>query len=463
MAWLPHDSASVSRPFSSSPMPLCIPCSFASTGEHDTAPPPSRTLHLSASTTSSSSSSNVPTTARAASVFDDAASLLTLPSLQSLVPIASYPDTTPSPASYLCLSSLKPLRPSSSAAALAVSVASSLLYSASESEITVLDLVTVRPVESFAAVPSAGSVKSVALSPDGKLFTAHQDGRIRVWRRSTRSGRHRLEATLPTAGDRLRRFPLPGNYVAVRRHKKLLWIEHADAVSAVATSGSFLYSVSWDKTLKVWRAGGDLRCQESVQAHENAVNAVAVAGDGTVYTGSADGRIRVWALSPPEEGRGRGHGQPKHGPVATLERHRSAVNALSLSDDGAVLYSGACDRSILVWEREESADHMVVAGALRGHRKAIMCLACVGDVLFSGSSDRTVRIWRKEGEGKGYSCLGVMEGHVTGVRSLVAVRVSDPAEPESESEEYRVCSASLDGEVKIWRVRIPTTQRSDSK
>ncbi|URD93809.1 WD domain, G-beta repeat [Musa troglodytarum] len=437
-------------------MPRCIPCSFASTGEHDTAPPPSRILHLSASTTSSSSSSNAHAGAPAAAVFDDAASILTLPSLQSLVPIASYPDTTPSPASYLCLSSLKPLRPSSSAAALAVSAASSLLYSASESEITVLDLVTIRPVESFAAVPSAGSVKSVALSPDGKLFTAHQDGRIRVWRRSTRSGRHRLEATLPTPGDRLRRLPLPGNYVAIRRHKKLLWIEHADAVSAVATSGSLLYSVSWDKTLKVWRAGGDLRCRESVQAHENAVNAVAVAGDGTVYTGSADGRIR-------EEGRGRGQRQPKHGAVATLERHRSAVNALALSDDGAVLYSGACDRSILVWEREESADHMVVAGALRGHRKAILCLACVGDVLFSGSSDRTIRIWRTEGEGKGYSCLGAMEGHVTGVRSLVAVRGSDPAEPESESEEYRVCSGSLDGEVKIWRVRIPTTQRSDSK
>ncbi|WOL01357.1 hypothetical protein Cni_G10073 [Canna indica] len=449
-------------------MPLCIPCSFPSTAEDDTAHPSARSLDLVGSTSSSSSSSDAAATGTAPVNFDEAASLLTLPSLpslQSLVPISGYSNTTPAAAFYLCLSSLKPLR--SSAAALAVSAASSLLYSASVSEITVFDLATVNPVETFAAVPSAGSVKSVALSPDSKLFTAHQDGRIRVWRRSSRSGQHRLEATLPTAADRLLRLPLPGNYVAVRRHKKLLWIEHADAVSAVAARGDLLYSVSWDKTLKVWRAAGGLRCLESVPAHEDAVNAVAVAGDGMVYTGSADGKIRVWARSPSEDGRGHGR-RRRHGLVATLERHRSAVNALALSDDGAVLYSGACDRSILVWEREESADHMAVAGALRGHGKAILCLACVGDVLFSGSSDRTVRIWRKEGEGKGYSCLGVMEGHATGVRSLVAVRLPAAAEaalPESEEmeEEYRVCSGSMDGEVKVWRVRIPSSQRSDPK
>ncbi|URE39590.1 WD domain, G-beta repeat [Musa troglodytarum] len=444
-------------------MPPCIPFSFRSTAEHDTATPQPRSLRLAASTASSASSSDAP----AAVVFDDAASIVTLPSLPSLqssVPISGYLNTTPPPAFHFCLASLKSLRPTSSAAALAVSAAASLLYSASDSEITVFDLVTVRQVETFDAVPSAGSVKFVALSSAGKLFTAHQDGRIRVWRRSARSGRHRLNATLPTAVDRLLRFPLPGNYVAIRRHKKLMWIEHADAVSAVAARGDLLYSVSWDKTLKVWRAAGDLRCLESVPAHEDAVNAVAVAGDGTVYTGSADGKIRVWARSPPEEGRGRRRRHTQHGLVATLKRHRSAVNALALSGDGAVLYSGACDRSILVWEREESADHMAVAGALRGHQKAILCLACVGDVLFSGSSDRTVRIWRKEGEGKGYSCLGVMEGHSTGVRSLVAVPVPAPAElqPEPE-EEYRVGSGSLDGEVRVWRVRIPTTQRSDSK
>ncbi|EHA8589884.1 protein JINGUBANG [Cocos nucifera] len=427
----------------------CLPRSSPSAAEDHTSstaadpsappPPPPRPLHLSSSTAPDYSSSSDGTAATFSTI--GSASHITLSSLQSLA--SSLPGPAPFSASFACLSSLH--TPDGAPAAVAVA-APSLIYSASAAEISIYDLASLRHLDSFPASPAAGSVKSVAFSPDGRAFTAHQDGRIRAWKRSARSGRYHLVASLPTGADRLRRLPLPSNYITVRRHKKLLWIQHADAVSAVAASGGLLYSVSWDKTLKIWRTS-DLRCIESVAAHEDAVNAIAVAGDGTVFTGSADRRIRVWGRSAGEKGR--------HGLVATLEKHRSAVNALAVSGDGSVLYSGACDRSILVWEKEDSTNFMAVAGVLRGHRKAILCIACVGDLVFSGSSDRTVRIWRRVEEGRGYSFVGALEGHVSGVRSVAAVRVPPGAEREGEGEEeYRVCSGSLDGEVRIWRVRI---------
>lgn len=254
--------------------------------------------------------------------------------------------------------------------------------------------------------------------------------------------------SLPTTADCLLRFPLPKNYVTIRRHHKRLWIEHADAVSGiVANTSGLLYSVSWDKTLKIWSVSG-LRCLESVSAHDDAVNAVVVAADGTVYTGSADRRIRVWA---------RLAGAKKHELVATLDRHRSAVNALALSGDGSVLYSGACDRSVLVWEKDEKVDYMTVTGALRGHERAILSLACAGEIVVSGSADGVVRVWRRDGIRRAYSCLAVMEGHARGVRSLVAVRMplsGGDVGGSSEDAEFRVCSGSLDGEVRIWRVRV---------
>lgn len=294
---------------------------------------------------------------------------------------------------------------------------------------------------------SSGSVKSVAFC-GGRVFTAHQDSKIRVWQVGAAEGRHGLVATLPTVGDRLRRFMLPKNYVTVRRHRKQLWIEHADAVSALAASDGVVYSVSWDKTLKSWRGGGnsgsDLRCLESVRAHHDAVNAVVVAAGGTVYTGSADGRIRVWA---------RQAGEERHSLVATLEKHRSAVNALALTGDGSVLFSGACDRSILVWEREDSANHMAVTGALRGHAKAILCLTSVADLLLSGSADRTVRIWRRGAEGR-YCCLAVLEGHRKPVKSLAAVSGGDGL--------VTVFSGSLDGEIRVWRVLVSSVDKGRS-
>lgn len=268
------------------------------------------------------------------------------------------------------------------------------------------------------------------------MFTAHQDCKIRVWR-ITSNKRYKLLTSLPTVNDRLRRFVLPKNYVNVRRHKKRLWIEHADAVTGLAVNNGLIYSVSWDKSLKIWRAS-DLRCIESVKAHDDAINAVTVSADGTVYTGSADRRIRVWG-KPGEEKR--------HALIATLEKHKSAVNALALNDDGSVLFSGSCDRSILVWEREESANHMVVTGALRGHDKAILSLFNVSDFLLSGSADRTVRIWQRGNDGR-FCCLAVLEGHVKPVKSLLAIMESD------SNGVVSVFSGSLDGETKVWQVSV---------
>jgi WD40 repeat protein len=277
------------------------------------------------------------------------------------------------------------------------------------------------------------------------VFTTHQDCKIRVWQKPKpqNNNNHRKLTALPTVNDRLRRFLLPKNYVTVRRHNKRLWIEHADAVTDLVVSNGVIYSVSWDKTLKIWSIS-DLRCVESVKAHEDAVNAVAVSNDGTVYTGSSDKRIRVWAKPV---------GEKRHVLVATLEKHKSAVNALALNDDGSILFSGACDRSILVWEKEDSANHMVVSGALRGHQKAILCLINVSDLLLSGSADRTVRIWKRAYDGS-FCCVGVLDGHRKPVKSLAAINEYDEESQSSSNGVVSVFSGSLDGEIKVWQLSI---------
>ncbi|KAI9170078.1 hypothetical protein LWI28_022258 [Acer negundo] len=358
-------------------------------------------------------------------------SLQTLPSIPSLQKIS--PDETLNfSASHHCVTSFKP-RLNLPIGCIAA-VHGNLLYAASSHEISVYDRTTWTCLDTFNNDDSSsGSVKSIDFS-GGKIITAHQDCKIRVWQ-LTPTKRHKLKTTLPTVNDRLCRFVLPKNYVTVRRHRKKLWIEHADAVTGLAVNNGLIYSVSWDKSLKIWRAS-DLRCLESVKAHEDAINAVVVSGDGTVYTGSADRRIRVWTKPRNEK---------RHELVATLEKHKSAVNALALSGDGSVLFSGACDRSILVWEREDSANHMVVTGALRGHNKAILCLINVSDLLLSGSADRTVRIWQRGNDGR-YSCLAVMDGHLKPVKQLAAVM------EEGQNGVVSVFSGSLDGEIKVWQV-----------
>ncbi|KAL1539380.1 protein JINGUBANG-like [Salvia divinorum] len=326
----------------------------------------------------------------------------------------------------------------------------------------------------YIAAQTGSAVKSITVI-NGKLITAHADHKIRVWRIKdlnismpksnvsvnaisnsnssvSETAKLKLTATLPTGVDRCVRMFSAGSYVEVRRHRRQTWVHHVDAVAALAASadGAFLYSVSWDRSMKVWRST-DFRCVESVQAaHDDAINAVAAAVDGSVYTGSADQLIKVWR---------RRDGEQRHSLVATLEKHKSAVNALALSTDGSVLYSGACDRSIVVWEKRAGGG-LVVTGALRGHKKAILCLAVVAEVLCSGSADKSVRVWRR-GSGNSFSCLAVLEGHKCPVKCLVACldRSCSDINKKSDRDElgnsYLVYSGGLDFDIKVWKIWVP--------
>lgn len=288
-----------------------------------------------------------------------------------------------------------------------------------------------------------GAVKSLVVWAE-KLFSAHQDNKIRVWKannQETNQQKYTRLATLPTLGDRAFKSLLPRNQVQIRRHKTCTWVHHVDTVSALALSSdeSHLYSVSWDRTIKIWRTN-DFKCLESVaNAHDDAINAVALSNDGNVYTGSADKKIKVWRKSSEEN---------KHSLVATLEKHMSGINALALSTDGSVLYSGACDRSIVVWEKDDDGN-MVVLGALRGHTQSILCLAVVSDLVFSGSADKTIRIWR--GVDRSYSCLAVLEGHGGPVKCLTA----SIDRRSSSDASFLLYSGSLDCDIKVWQINVP--------
>ncbi|KAL2349356.1 hypothetical protein Fmac_003356 [Flemingia macrophylla] len=297
-------------------------------------------------------------------------------------------------------------------------------------------------------------IKSLIVHNDA-LFTAHQDHKVRVWKTDPRgtSQTYKCVATVPTFHDRLSKLFSSKNYVQIRRHKKRTWVHHVDAVSALALSPdtSLLYSASWDRTFKLWRTS-DFKCLDSVHnAHDDAINALIVSQNGVVFTGSADTKIKMWKNNNSNK-------KEKHFLLGTLEKHRSAVNALALSDDGLVLYSGACDRSILVWESDGGSEGMVVVGALRGHTKAILCLVVVGDLVCSGSADKSVRVWRR-GVQKGYSCLAVLEAHQRPVKSLAMAAHSSnnggPPQDTNTSRSYLVYSAGLDCHIKVWQIQVP--------
>ncbi|XP_057495092.1 protein JINGUBANG-like [Actinidia eriantha] len=287
---------------------------------------------------------------------------------------------------------------------------------------------------------SSGLVKAIVISGE-KIFTGHQDGKIRVWKFSAKNFRkpYKRVGSLPTTKDFIKTSFNPKSYVEVRHRFSVPWIKHFDAVSCMSLDESqgLLYSGSWDKTVKVWRIS-DLKCLESIKAHDDAVNSV-TAFEGLVLTGSADGTVKAFR-------RELIGGITRHVLVQVLVKKEHAVTALAVNAAEGVVYGGSSDGLVNFWERENH--FMAHGGVLRGHKLAVLCLASAGTLVLSGSADRSICVWRRD-KGGDHMCLHVLTGHSGPIKCLA---VAEDQESPDGDPRWVVYSGSLDKSVRVWRV-----------
>lgn len=289
---------------------------------------------------------------------------------------------------------------------------------------------------------SSGFVKAIIVF-ENRVFTGHQDGKIRVWRYlgDNKRSTYKRVGNLPTTRDLLMKSINPRNYVEVRRNHNVPWVKHYDAVSCLGIDEDqgLLYSGSWDRTFKVWRIS-DSKCLESIHAHDDAVNSVAVAFDGLVFTASADGTVKAWR----RELVGK---STQHVLVETMLKQDHAMTSLAVSHSAAALYAGSSDGLISFWDCEKH--FMCYGGVLRGHKLAVLCLAVGGNLVLSGSADKSICVWRRDVGGV-HSCVTVLTGHGGPVKCLAVERAEE--EEDSDDNQWTVYSGCLDKAVKVWRV-----------
>ncbi|XP_009801069.1 protein JINGUBANG-like [Nicotiana tabacum] len=311
-----------------------------------------------------------------------------------------------------------------------------LLYTGSDSK----NIRVWKNMKEFSAFKSnSGLVKAIIISGD-KIFTGHQDGKVRVWKvQPNNRSSYKPAGTLPTFFDIFKASIRPSNYFMSAKHNRAsIWIKHWDAISCLSMDHNhgLLYSASWDRTFKVWKADNS-KCLESVKAHEDAVNSVVASVDGIVYTGSADGTVKVWQ----REFSGK---IMRHVLVHTLLNQECAVTALTVNKSGSVVYCGSSDGVVNFWDKEKNLTH---GGVLKGHKLAVLCLESAANLVFSGSADKTIFVWRKEGSV--HTCLSVLTGHNGPVKCLA---VEEDKESTRNDQKWVLYSGSLDKSVKVWSV-----------
>ena len=249
------------------------------------------------------------------------------------------------------------------------------------------------------AVPDVGPVElghhdaavwAVAVLPDGRVVSGGGDGRIRLW-----------DPAVPDVGP-----------VELGHHDR--WV-----VAVAALADGRVVSSGVDGRVRVWDPAAPNRGPVELGHYDAPVWAVAVLPDGRVASGCGDGRIRVRDLDTPD-----------HGPVE-LGQNDGWMFAVAALADGRVV-SGEIFR-VAVWNPAVPNTDPLELGRHEGSTHSVAVLPD-GRVV-SGGGDGQVRVWNVAAPGTDLVELGHHDGTVWAVAVL----------PDG-----RVVSGGEDGRVRIW-------------
>jgi cytochrome c len=233
----------------------------------------------------------------------------------------------------------------------------------------------------------SNAVNAVVFLSDTRMVSAGADAQIAIWTvgrpkpDTILSGHEAPIVALAISPDRtglasaswdssVRLWSLDGS------GKSRVLQGHSQNVNGVAFTpdGRSLVSVGYDLTLRIWPLAGGA---PAIVILPSPLNAVAIAADGGIAAGAADGKI--YFLS----GDGRIEGETQAG--------RTPVISLAISPDGALLAAANIGGSVAIVDRKTRA----VARTLVGPGLPVWSVAFFADnqTLLTGGADHTIRCW----------------------------------------------------------------------
>lgn len=232
----------------------------------------------------------------------------------------------------------------------------------------------------------SGAVNAVLFLPDGRMATAGADAQIAIWTAGRQQPDRVFEghrgpiAALAVSPDdamlasaswdgTVRLWPLGAGASRVLEG-------HSQNVNGVAFApdGKSLVSAGYDLTLRIWPLDG---APAEAVTMPSPLNAVAIAADGEVAAGGADGKVRFLTIGSEPAG------EVQAGPVPIV--------ALAISPDGALVAAAGIGGAVAIIDRKARS----VTRTLVGPGMPVWSVAFMPDstILLTGGADGAIRRW----------------------------------------------------------------------
>ena len=254
----------------------------------------------------------------------------------------------------------------------------------------------------------AGSIGSIAFSPDGHKFVTSENGdgtkysTIQTW--DTESGKS-LNVSLKLKKDAAKgctsvAFSPDGKKFVTADFKKesvaqiwdaetgknlaeLVGHSHSQPANSAFFSpcGKKVVTASADHTARIWDATSGKELQ-ALKGHRNQVYYATFSPDSKrIVTGSLDHTARIWDAESGQE-------------LREMKGHEGAVEFVAFSQDGKKIATAGYDQTARIWDAETGKE----LRKLEGHAKAVFFVAFMADDkrIITAGRDHTIRIWTLE-------------------------------------------------------------------
>ena len=241
-------------------------------------------------------------------------------------------------------------------------------------------------------IPYGTQDGSVALSPDGHLLAADQQGTLKVWDAvSEELVFEKANVVAPISFSPDSRFLVGMTAAGLQLWDTADWgsrtlsgtssnidVSQIRALTFTPDSKRVIFSPSrFSAKLIIYNLDDESIEGELIGLDRPSV----ISTDGAlVAAGSWDGHVSVWDLASRKR-------------VKAFKAHTSIVLGLALSPDGKTLVTGGNENAIKVWDTETYR----FKRALKGHHGQVWNLKFSGDgqYLASASMDQSVKMWRR--------------------------------------------------------------------